>query len=164
VKQRETFVKQIELAAELKKVLMVHCRDAYEDVYDILKKHEAQSTKHKLTGIVIHSFIGNGKEAKKFLDIGCFLSFNGIVTYKPRKEKIPGGSDPGLLEAAKSTPLERIVLETDAPYLAPEPMRGTRNEPICVKFVAEKIAKLKGISAEEVSRRTTENTRKLFGV
>ena len=157
--QREAFEQQIALAKELGKVLMVHSRDAYADIYEILKEHAAV-----LRGIVIHSFIGNWQEAKKFLTLGCFIGFNGIITYKSRKEKIAGGSDPGLLDAVKQIPLERIVLETDAPYLSPEPNRGKRNEPLYVKFVAEKIAQLKSVAAEDVSRQTTQNARELFGI
>src|SRR3989338_4561714 len=160
--QRDVFIQQIELAIELKKPLMIHSRDAYQDIYDILKSYKLQATSY--CGIVIHSFIGSWEEAQKFLELGGFIGFNGIITYKPRKEKIAGGSDPGLLDAVKQIPLERIVLETDAPYLSPEPNRGKRNEPSYVKFVAEKIAQLKNIAAEEVSRQTTQNARALFGI
>ena len=113
--QREAFEQQTALSKELGKVLMVHSRDAYADIYKILKEHSGA-----LRGIIIHSFIGNWDEAQKFLELGCCIGFNGIITYKPRKEKIAGGSDPGLLEAVKNIPLERIVLETDAPYLSPD--------------------------------------------
>lgn len=158
--QQETFIQQIKLAVELKKPLMVHSRDAYEDVYEILKSYMLQVTCP--IGVIIHSFIGNWGEAKKFLDLGCFLSFNGIITYKPRKEKLPGASDPCLLEAVKNMPLDRILLETDAPYLSPIPHRGKRNEPAYVRLVAEKVAELKGVSVEEVASQTTKNARRVF--
>ncbi|MBI4054307.1 MAG: TatD family hydrolase [Candidatus Doudnabacteria bacterium] len=157
-RQKQVFLEHIMLASETKKTLMVHSRDAYEDIYQIIKPRMSG-----LRAVVIHSFIGNWKQAEMFLDLGCFLSFNGIVTYKPRKEKKPGGSDPGLLEAVANTPLDKILLETDCPYLSPEPFRGQRNFPFRVKFVAEKIAAIKRLPVEEVERQTTANARKAFG-
>src|SRR3989338_4144169 len=106
--QQEIFIQQINLAIELKKPLMIHSRDAYRDIYDILKQFRFQVSGFRFQNIVIHSFIGNWEEAEKFLELGCFIGFNGIITYKPRKEKIAGGSDPDLLEAVKQIPLERI--------------------------------------------------------
>jgi TatD DNase family protein len=157
--QQATFEKQIELAASLDKVLMVHSRDAYDDIYAILKNSAGN-----LRGVVIHSFIGNLQEAEKFLELGCFIGLNGIITYKPRKEKLPGGSDPQLLDAIREIPLDRIVLETDAPYLSPEPLRGQRNEPARVKFVAEKLALIKRLPFEQVATTTTDTAHKLFGI
>lgn len=158
-KQYETFVQHIELASELKKTLMVHSRDAYNDIYAVLKPRMA-----KLKSAIIHSFIGNWEEEKKFLDLGCFVSFNGIITYKPRKEKKPGSSDPGLLDAVRQTPLNRILLETDSPYLAPDPLRGTRNEPTNVRHIAEKIAELQNLFYTDVASQTTANARAVFGI
>lgn len=157
--QLETFLGQLNLASELDKVLMVHSRDAYEAIYQVIKRHRG-----RLREVVIHSFIGNWEQAKKFLDIGCHIGFNGIITYKPRKEKKPGGSDPKLLEAVGKVALDRILLETDCPYLAPVPYRGKRSEPVYVKFVAEKIAEIKELSIEEVELVTTANARKLFRI
>ena len=157
--QKEVFLSQVRLAAELKKALMVHSRDAYEDIYNIIK-----DVNKGLTAVIIHSFIGGPKEAEKFLDLGCYLSFNGIITYKPRKEKKPGQSDPELLEVVKNTPLNRILLETDCPYLSPEPLRGKRNVPVNVKLVAQKIAELKNIAVDEVERQTTNNARAVFKI
>lgn len=158
-KQKAIFLEQIELAAEVGKTLMVHSRDAYEDVYEILK-----NTAFKPRAIVIHSFIGSVEQAEKFLDLGCYISFNGIITYKPRKEKKPGQSDPGLADAVKAVPLDRILLETDCPYLSPEPNRGKRNVPGNVKLVAEKIAAVKGLNVDEVGIVTTDNARKALGI
>lgn len=158
-KQKEVFARQIQLAAEVGKALMVHSRDAYEDIHEILNK-----TAFKPRSIIIHSFIGNKEQAEKFLGLGCYISFNGIVTYKPRKEKKPGASDPGLLEAVRAVPLERVLLETDCPYLSPEPNRGRRNWPVSVKLVAQKIAELKGIDIEEVEEQTFKNANKAFGL
>lgn len=157
--QEEVFRAQIDLAADVKKTLMIHSRDAYEAVYEILKE-----TRSKLSNVVIHSFIGSYPQAKKFLDLNCYISFNGIITYKPRKEKIPGASDPGLAEAVEKVPLERILLETDCPYLSPQAVRGTRNVPENVKYVAEEIAEVKGIDVEEVEEQTTRNAREVFGI
>lgn len=158
-KQKEVFEQQIKLAAEVNKALMVHSRDAYEDVYEIIKGYAPA-----LRAVVVHSFIGNWAQAEKFLSLGCYISFNGIITYKPRKEKKPGQSDPGLLEAVRLTSLDRILLETDCPYLAPEPVRGSRNLPTNVKIVAQKIAELKGIDVAEVERQTVENAKKAFAI
>ncbi|MDP2933926.1 MAG: TatD family hydrolase [bacterium] len=157
--QKEAFQQQIKLAAEIGKALVVHSRDAYEDVYDIIKIFAGD-----LKSIIIHSYIGSGEQLKKFVDLGCFVSFNGIITFKPRKEKKPGQSDPTLLEAVKDAPLDRILLETDCPWLSPEPLRGQRNLPVNVKYVAAKIAEIKGISVAEVEKQATENTRKVYGI
>jgi len=159
IRQKEVFEEQIRLAAETGKVLMVHCRDAYDDLYEMLKAEIG-----KLRGAVIHSFIGSWTEAEKFLSIGCYLGFNGIITYKPKKERVPGGSDPSLQDVVRQAPMDRIVLETDAPYLSPEPRRGQRNEPRHVSFVAKKIAELKKINSGEVAEQSTKNARSLFGV
>ncbi|PIR97095.1 MAG: hypothetical protein COT91_03260 [Candidatus Doudnabacteria bacterium CG10_big_fil_rev_8_21_14_0_10_41_10] len=159
VLQRETFLEQIKLASDIDKVLMVHCRDAYDDIFEILNNRTDRPKK-----IVIHSFIGSWEVVKKFLDLGCYMSLNGIITYKPRKEKKPGQSDPNLLEAVKNTPLEKIILETDCPYLSPEPVRGTRNYPMNVKYVAQKLAEIQGIDVKEVEEQTTKNAREVFKI
>jgi TatD DNase family protein len=158
-KQRAVFLEQIQLARELDKALVVHSRDTYADIYEVLVSLEQRPAR-----ILIHSFIGNWQEAEKLWSLDCYFSLNGIITYKPSKEKKPGRSDPGLLEAVKNLPLERIVLETDAPYLAPEPVRGRRNEPSYVKYVAQKLAEIKKIDLDEVATATTENARKLFKI
>lgn len=157
--QRKVFIEQIGLAADVGKTLMIHYRDAYDDVLKILQEH-----RDGLKNVVIHSFIGSLEQSQKFLELGCYVSFNGIITYKPRQQKLPGQSDPILLEAVKAAPLERIMLETDCPYLSPEPVRGTRNMPLNVRYVAQKIAELKGIDVMEVEQQTTENARKVFGI
>jgi TatD DNase family protein len=157
--QKEIFLQQIDLAVDLGKTLVVHSRDAYEPIYDILKEQRSQ-----LKQVIIHSFIGNWAQAEKFLDLDCYISFNGIITYKPRKEKQPGQSEPGLQEAVVKTPLNRILLETDCPYLSPEPLRGERNVPENVKYVALKIAALKDMEPEEVEAQTTENAKAVYGL
>ncbi|OGE80954.1 MAG: hypothetical protein A2826_00305 [Candidatus Doudnabacteria bacterium RIFCSPHIGHO2_01_FULL_43_23] len=158
-KQEEIFRAQIDLAADVGKTLMIHSRDAYEAVYEILKE-----SRNKLANVVIHSFISSYEEAKKFLDLDCYISFNGIITYKPSKEKKPGLSDPGLFEAVEKVPLERTLLETDCPYLAPQKVRGTRNIPKNVEYVAEKIAEVKGLEKGSVEEQTTKNARLVFGI
>lgn len=157
--QEEVFRAQIDLASEVGKALMIHSRDAYEEVYEILKEKRAG-----LKNVVIHSFIGSYDQAKTFLDLDCYISFNGIITYKPRKEKKPGASDPGLAVAVEKVPLDRILLETDCPYLSPQALRGTRNVPKNVKYVAEKIAEVKNIDVRMVEEQTTKNAKEVFGI
>lgn len=152
--QKERFIKQLELAKRVGKPLILHCRDskvgsssrAYPDMIDILKNGYAN------LGGVVHSYTGSLDEAKQFLDLGFYLGFNGIITFARQYDEI-----------VRYAPLDRILLETDAPYLTPEPYRGQRNEPAYVVEVAKKIAELKNISMEEVADQTTKNTQKLFG-
>lgn len=153
--QRKTFIKFLELAKKVKKPLILHCRDAragstgkaYPDMIDILKNGYAKN------GGVVHSYAGSLEEAKRFLNLGFYLGFNGIITFARQYDEI-----------VKYVPLDRILLETDAPYLTPEPYRGQRNEPLYVIEVAKKIAELKNISVEEVTEQTTKNTIKLFNL
>ncbi len=102
---------------------------------------------------VIHTFSGTKAQAEQYLEMGLYLSFSGVVTFKNAGE---------ILEVAKTMPLDKMLIETDCPFLSPEPFRGKRNEPAYVKYVAEKIAEVRGISFDEVARATEENTRKLF--
>lgn len=153
--QKQRFEEQLELAKEIGKPVIFHCRDArigsvgtaHKDMFEILR-----STDFHLGG-VMHSFTGTKKEAEKYLNLGLYLGFNGIITFSSQYD-----------ELIKSLPLERILLETDAPYLSPVPNRGKRNEPSYVKFVAEKIAKLREVSIEEIAQKTTENTKNLFNL
>jgi len=146
-KQAEVFRKQIRLAREVQKPLIVHCRNAYDDLLTILKEENANEV-----GGTIHFFAGTWVDAQKFLDLGFHLSFTGVITFARDYD-----------ETLKNAPIERIMIETDAPYVSPVPYRGKRNEPLYVEEVAKKIAELRGISFEEVARQTTENARKLFG-
>lgn len=151
--QKERFEKQLELADKLSKTLILHCRDAragstgkaYPQMADILKNGYAKN------GGVVHSYTGNLEEAKRFLNLDFYLGFNGIITFARQYD-----------EVVKYVPLDRILLETDAPYLTPEPYRGQRNEPLYVIEVAKKIALLRGDEVENVVRIITENTKKLF--
>ncbi len=153
--QKERFIKQLELANKLSKPIILHCRDskagstgkAYPQMADILKNGYAKN------GGVVHSYTGSLEEAKQFLNLGLYLGFNGIVTFTRQYDEI-----------VKYAPLDRILLETDAPYLTPEPYRGKRNEPLYIVEVAKKIAELKKKTMEEVAETTTQNTKKLFAL
>nr|WP_235788416.1 TatD family hydrolase [Salipaludibacillus sp. CUR1] len=148
--QQEAFRKQIRLAKKLKMPLIIHDREAHEDIVDILKEENAEEA-----GGIMHCFQGDVKMAKQCLEMNFYISFGGPVTFK--NAKLPK-------EVAKEVPLNRLLVETDAPFLAPHPYRGKRNEPSYVKLVAEKIAELKEVEFEEVANQTTENAKKLFGI
>lgn len=147
--QKESFLAHLKLAQELNKPVIIHCREAYDDVLEILK---LQTTGYKLQGVV-HSFSGRWSQAQEYLKMGFYLGFNGIITFARDYDKV-----------IKRMPLKRLLIETDCPYLAPIPYRGKRNEPLYVKYVAEKIVELRGISFDEVAEITTENARKLFKI
>ena len=146
--QRERFRVHIEAAKELKKPLIVHTREARKDTMDILENEDAQSA-----GGIIHCFTENWETAKRALDIGFYISLSGIVTFKNAKE---------LQEVAKKLPLDRILIETDSPYLAPVPHRGKTNQPAFVKHVAEFLAELRGDSVENIAKVTTDNFHRAF--
>lgn len=145
-KQVETFRKQIALARNVKKPLMIHCRNAYEDLITILREEKADEV-----GGDIHFFAGDWNIAKQFLDFGFYLSFTGVITFANQYDDV-----------IKKAPLDRIMTETDAPYVAPVPYRGKRNEPLYVEEVARRIAVIKSITLEEAARATTENAIRLF--
>jgi len=142
--------KQMELAWQLNVPVAYHVRDAHQDMIDLLKRH-----KGKLTGGIIHCFSGSWEIAKEYLKLGYYISFAGPVTFKKA---------PKLQEAAINVPRERLLVETDSPYLAPEPVRGRRNEPGNVYYVAEKIASLRGESLEELAAYTTRNAMDVYGI
>ncbi|MDP2606881.1 MAG: TatD family hydrolase [Deltaproteobacteria bacterium] len=148
--QRRVFAEFIHLAQETGLPIVVHERDAAQDVADLLRT-EGGGT---LRG-VIHCFTGNYEAACAYLELGFYISFTGIITFK--------NAEP-LREVVRRLPLERIFVETDSPYLTPVPHRGRRNEPAYVRYVGETIAKIKCVSLEEVARVTTQNVRELFGV
>lgn len=148
--QINLFKKHIQLAREIKKPLIIHCRDAWEDVLSILKAEKAGEA-----GGIIHCFSGNMEMALKCVDLGFFISFAGPLTY-PNASK--------LIEAAMAVPSERLFVETDCPYLAPQSSRGKRNEPAFVVETAEKLAKIKGISLEDLGRIVLKNMETLFGI
>jgi len=147
--QTSAFVRQMEIAAAAKKPIVIHTREAWDDTAALLEQHWKQ---HGIPGIM-HCFSGGPTEARRALDLGFYLSFGGIVTF-------PKALD--LQAAAKDSPANRILVETDAPYLAPVPKRGKRNEPALIVHTARKLAELRGQSLEEVSRMTSENFRRLL--
>ena len=142
--------KQMELAWQLNVPVAYHVRDAHQDMLDLMKRH-----KGKLSGGIIHCFSGSWEIAKEYLKLGYYISFAGPVTFKKA---------PKLQEAALNVPRERLLVETDSPYLAPEPVRGRRNEPGNVYYVAEKIASLRGESLEELAAYTTKNAMDVYGI
>ena len=149
--QREVLLEQMALAQELNKVVMFHCREAHNNLLAILKEWEMMGNK-KLRG-VIHSFSGRWSQAQQYLAMGFYLSFNGIITFARDYDKV-----------IKQMPLERLLLETDCPYLTPVPFRGKRNEPLYVKYVAEKVAELRGVTFNEIAEATTKNAKELFKI
>lgn len=158
IEQQRVFRKQIELALETKKALMVHCRKAHDDCIKILKEYfPLQATSYKLQALNgdIHFFEGTLEQAREYFKLGFTVSFTGVITFKNAKHH---------QELVKALPIDHILLETDAPYLTPEPYRGKRNEPLYVKLVAAKVAELKGISVEEVERVTTSTAKKVFNL
>jgi len=146
-KQKEVFTNFIDLANELEKPMIIHCWDAYDDLYEILKNNPV-----KKRG-VIHSFVGGYKTANKFIELGFFIGLNGVVTYSDSFDRL-----------IKEIPPEKMLIETDCPYLTPVPLKGQRNEPVYVAYVAEKIAKIKQINAEKVAEITTRNAKDLFNL
>jgi TatD DNase family protein len=158
-KQKDNFIKHLELARDLDKPVMIHCREAHNDVVEILKSfleihpNPPLGKEGKSLKGVVHSFGGRWSQAEEYFKLGFLISFNGIITFARDYDKV-----------IKNAPLERLMLETDCPYLTPVPHRGKRNEPSFVKFVAEKIAEVKGVSFEEVAQTTTDNAKKLFRI
>lgn len=146
--QRERFRTHIKVAKQLYKPLIIHTREAREDTINIMREEDAGSI-----GGVMHCFTETWEMAQQAIELGFHISFSGIVTFNSAKE---------LQEVAKKVPLDKILIETDAPYLAPVPYRGKSNEPAYVKHVAEKIAELRGISYEAVAEQTTKNFYDLF--
>lgn len=145
--QQEVFKRQIEIARRVKKPVVVHTREAMHDTIEILKEYL------DVTGI-IHCYPGSAESARELID-RFYLGIGGTLTFKNAKKTV---------EVVKEIPLDRLVIETDCPYLTPEPNRGKRNEPVYVEYVARKIAEIKGISYEEVVKVTTENAMKIYGI
>lgn len=148
--QRDWFVRQMNLAKECQLPIIIHSRDAAEDTLQAMKDAHAE----EIPG-VIHCYSYSPELAKEFVSMGYYIGVGGVVTFKNAKK---------LTETVKQIPLERILLETDAPYMAPEPFRGKRNDSGKLPYVAKKIAELKGIPTQEVIRVTRQNARLLFRV
>ena len=146
--QREVFHAQLELAEELQLPVIVHDREAHQDCLEVVRAHP------KVTG-VYHCYSGSLEDAKTLVKLGWMLSFTGVVTYKNARRS---------LEVIDWLPMDRIMIETDSPYLTPEPFRGRRNDSRKVYRVAETIAQVKGLEAEEIARITLENGKRFFGI
>ena len=150
--QKQALLAQLEIARQLNKPVIIHCREAAASLKEILT--EFWQTKSPLSG-VMHCWGGNIEETNWFLELGFYISFSGIVTFKSAKS---------VQESAKIVPKERLLIETDCPFLAPVPKRGKRNEPAYVRYVAEYLAKLRNTSIEEIAQQTTINACQLFGI
>jgi TatD DNase family protein len=146
-KQKEIFEKQFQLAEKYKLPVVLHIRETFNNVFEILKNFKVIP--------IWHSCTGNLEEVEKFLEIGGFISFSGIITFKNASR---------LREIVKIVPLERIFLETDSPYLTPEPYRGKINEPAYIKFVYQKVAEIKNIEIEKVNNIIRNNFENLFKI
>jgi TatD DNase family protein len=148
--QVEFFDKHLELARRLNLPFIVHCREAERDVVDQLRR---AATHGPLRG-VMHSFAGDAETALACVDLGLFISFAGMLTFK---------KNDALRAVAAQVPLDRLLVETDAPYLAPMPFRGKRNEPAYVRHTAEVLASVRKLTLDEIAQVTTDNARRLFG-
>lgn len=146
-KQQEAFAKQITWALAYDLPIVIHCREAYDEIFEVLEGVQDE----RLRGI-FHCFTGNIKQARRAIDFNMLLGIGGVVTFK----------NSGLVHTVASIPIQHIVLETDAPYLAPTPFRGKRNESSYIIHVAEKLASIYNVSPAEVSKLTTENAINLF--
>ncbi len=150
IKQMEVFVEQIKLAYEIKKPLMIHCRDAYSDLIKIL---ETSSNEPQENPGIIHFFSGNIEDAKKLLEMGFYFTFGGVITFVRDYD-----------EVIKFIPFDKILSETDAPYVAPVPYRGKRNESAYVIEIVKKLAEIKEIEFEKMREQILSNTNKIFNL
>ncbi len=146
--QKEWFIKQLRLAKELNMPVVIHDRDSKGDVIEILKREG-------ISNGVMHCFSGSAETARELVKMGFMISFTGVLTFKNARRAV---------EACRSIPMERLMIETDCPYMAPEPHRGERNYSGYVKYVARKMAEIKGLSYEETARITMENGLRFYGI
>jgi TatD DNase family protein len=162
-KQKEAFIAQVELSLEVKKPLMIHCRNAFADLIEIVKSYEKKFDTAAAAGHqpgAVHFFTGSPDDASALLDLGFSFTFGGAITFPPRKGKTVGDYD----EVIKLIPSDRILSETDAPYVAPLKYRSKRNEPAYVVETVKKLAELKGVTADEMKKQIWENARKVFNL
>lgn len=145
-KQKELFKKQINIAKELDLPIVIHSRDAFQDTYDILKEVNWKGD--------IHCFSGNIENAKMYVSLGFYLGIGGVLTFK----------NTNLTETIKEIPIDKILLETDSPYLAPEPFRGHKNESKYIPVIAEKLGNILNKTKEEIGKITTDNAKKIFNL
>jgi len=153
-KQKDLFLKELTLAKELNLPVILHCRMAHQDLIEVLNSNIQYPTSN-IRG-VMHGFVGNIEQLKKYLQLGFYIGFNGIIF-----KKIEGIN---FEENIKKTPLERILLETDCPYLTPPPFESERNEPLYLRYIVQKIAKIKKITSKEITEITIKNTKELFKI
>ncbi len=146
-RQKEIFARQLEIAAALDKPVIIHSRDAIQDTYDILKAHPCKT--------VMHCYSDSMEMAKEFVKLGCYISISGTVTWKNAKEP---------LRVIRNVPLDRLLIETDCPYLTPAPHRGERNEPSFVVHTGRKICEELGLEEESFKKQLNENYHRLFGL
>lgn len=149
--QEPVFLRQLGIAAEMKKPIVIHTRDAWRDTIDLLREHWAP------TGLpcVMHCFTGNPEQARECIELDFYFGFGGVTTFPKAQE---------VRDAARTVPWDRLLLETDCPYLAPIPHRGKRNEPAFVAHTARVVAETRGETVEELGVRTTANFQRVFGV
>jgi len=145
-KQKELFEKQIEIAEKLNKPIIIHSRDSFSDTYNILKNNKQKT--------LIHCFDYGLSEMENFLELGFYISFTGMITFKNARKEI--------IECVKRIPENRLLIETDAPFLSPEPKRGEKNEPAFVKYVLEKISEIKRIDIKYLENIINQNTKDFF--
>lgn len=148
--QKKWFARQVEVAKQIKHPIIIHDRDAHKDCMDILRSENIQDI-----GGVFHCYSGSVEMAKEILDWGMYIAFGGSLTFKKSVRPV---------EVAKYVPLDRILIETDCPYLTPEPHRGKRNSSLYIHYVAEKLAQIKGVSVEEIENATFENGKRCFNI
>lgn len=149
-KQKEVFIRQIELANRLNLPVVIHSRDAAQETFNIVKESKE---KYKDIVFLIHCYSQSVELMHEYIKLGCYIALGGVVTFK--NSKAPKN-------VAKEVPIDRLLLETDCPYLAPVPMRGKRNEPMFIKYTAAEIAALRGISVEELVYHTDKNTKRFY--
>ncbi len=150
--QKQVFIRQLELASELNTPVILHIREAHGDAWEILTEHLKRGL--KLRGIM-HCYGGSLESALEYVKMGLYISFSGSLTFK---------NAPNLVRCAAGLPLERILIETDSPYMAPVPLRGKRNEPAFVRHVCDKLAQIRGISTEAAAEATYENALKVYDI
>ena len=146
--QKKWFIRQLELAKELNMPVVIHDRESKGECLDILKEH-------KISNGVFHCFSGSAETAREILKLGMMISFTGVLTFKNAKRAV---------QACAAIPIDRLMIETDCPYMAPEPHRGERNFSGYVEFVARKVAEIKGMTFEDVAKITTANAKRFYGI
>ncbi len=145
--QRKVFEEQIKLSLDLKMPLVVHDREAHGDTFDLLRKYKPKA--------LVHCFSGSAELMREAVKLGCYISLGGVVTFKNARHSV---------EVAGEIPLDRLLLETDAPYMAPVPFRGKRNDSSKIIFAAEKIASLRGLGVQELIDLTTQNSKRFYNI